>query len=211
MAYLNSNIPVIDAYIRNEYLYNHTMGHGSVTKCNIHTVSSIESMTPLFETLLHNGVNWTRRPITAFCWKKDAPILPLNEHVYWDCFTYYVDVQIRHRLQGLSADLISISGKKYNGEYLFTIDWAHENNMMTNVSFGETPEHKCAHFFKVDDGNFFLYPNNKIIWKDKSFTEDRIKSNPGYLIDNSTYRVENGFYYESDDNFITNFNEITPD
>ena len=31
MAYLNHNIPPFSAYIRNEYLYNHTKGHGDFT------------------------------------------------------------------------------------------------------------------------------------------------------------------------------------
>ena len=209
MPYLNSNIPVIDCFFRNEYLYNHTKGHGEFTRCNVHSVASIESRTLLFEVFLENGVNWTRRPITSFCWKEDAPVHPLEEHIYWDCFSYYIDVNIRHRLQGLSADLLSISGKKYSGEYLFTIDWAHENNMMANVSFAETAEHKCAHIFKVDDGNFFAYPNNRIVWKDRAFTENRIMSNPGYIIDTNLYSVEGGTtYYESDNNYQTEFAKV---
>ena len=205
MPYLNSNIPVISCYFRDNFLYNHEKGFVSHTKCEVHSVSSIESKTLLFEVFLENGVNWTRRPINSFCWKKDAPILELQEHIYWDCFSYYIDVQIRHRLQGLTADLTSISGKKYKGEYLFTIDWAYENNMMTNVSFAETPEHKCAHIFKGFDGNFFAYPNNKVVWYDRAFTSNRITSNPGYVIDSRTYSVENGNYFESNSDFLTDF------
>jgi hypothetical protein len=207
MPYLNSNTPVISAFIRNEYLFNHEKGFGEYTKCDIHAVASIESRTLLFEAFLENGVNWTRRPITAFCWKPDAPILPLEEHIYWDCFSYYIDVQVRHRLYNFKADLISISGQKRLGNYLYTIDWAHENTMMTNIGFAETNEHKCAHIFKGEDGNFFAYPNNKIIWYDRAFTENRISSNPGYIIDNKLYSVEDRTYYESDNMYQTNFNK----
>ena len=73
MAYLNHNIPPFSAYIRNEYLYNHTKGHGEFTFADIHTVNCMERRAILFECLLPNGVNWTRRPINAFVWKKDAP------------------------------------------------------------------------------------------------------------------------------------------
>lgn len=205
MAYLNSNIPVIPCLFRNEYLFNHTKGHGEFTPCEVHTVASIESRSLLFEVFLENGVNWTRRPITSFCWKDSAPVLPLEEHIYWDCFSYYIDVQVRHRLANLSADLISISGVKRKGTYLFTIDWAHENNMMANVSFAETAEHKCAHVFKGEDGNFFAYPNNRIVWYDRAFTENRITSNPGYIIDQTIYSVEDKNYYETDKKFITEF------
>ena len=84
MAYLNSNIPTITCYIRNEFLYNHEKGTGEFTLVDVHSVASIQKRVPLFEAFLENGVNWTRRPIHAFCWKKNAEVLPLTEHVYWD-------------------------------------------------------------------------------------------------------------------------------
>ena len=65
MAYLNHNLPTFTCYLRNEYLYNHEMGHGEHTRCDVHTVASIEKRTPLFEAFLENGVNWTRRPLIA--------------------------------------------------------------------------------------------------------------------------------------------------
>ena len=89
MPYLNHNIPPFSAYIRNEYLYNHTKGHGDFTFADVHTVNCMERRAILFECLLPNGVNWTRRPINAFVWKKDAPKYPLNIHMYWDCKTSY--------------------------------------------------------------------------------------------------------------------------
>ena len=82
MPYLNHNIPPFSAYIRNEYLFNHTKGHGDFTFADVHTVNCMERRAILFECLLPNGVNWTRRPINAFVWKKDAPQYPLNIHMY---------------------------------------------------------------------------------------------------------------------------------
>jgi hypothetical protein len=142
MSYLNANIPTITCYMRNEYLYNHEQGHGEFTKADVHTVASIEKRVPLFEAFLENGVNWTRRPINAFCWKLDAEVLPLSEHMYWDCFSSYIDVQVRTRMFGLKADLISITGVKRQGTYMFTLDWSHENKNMLDTNFSETPEHK---------------------------------------------------------------------
>lgn len=206
MAYLNHNIPTTRCMIRNEFLFNHTKGFGEFTNCDVHMVASMEGMTPVFEAFLENGVNWTRRPINAFCWKSDAPTYPLTEHIYWDCFSNYCDVQIRNRLSGLRAELITPSGSKKEGTYMFTIDWGFENKAgMLDVSFSETFEHKCAHFFKMDDGNFFAYPNNRIVWKDKAWTFNRIKENPGYIIDHNIYSVEGEGKYETDDNYFTEF------
>ena len=192
----------------NEFLFNHTKGHKEVTPCDIHTVTSMEGTSPLFEAFLENGVNWTRRPLHAFCWKKDAPIRPLTDHIYWDCFSDYIDVSIRNRLSGLQAELITPSGKKETGTYLYTLDWGFENKAgMLDVSFSETFEHKCAHLFKMEDGNFFAYPNNKIIWKDKAWTFNRINKNPGYIIDENIYSVEGEGKYETDNSFMTEFKE----
>ncbi len=145
MAYLNANVPTLTCYIRNEFLFNHEKGHGEFTAADVHSVASIQKRTPLFEAFLENGVNWTRRPINAFAWRKDAERLPLTEHVYWDCFSSYIDVQVRERLSGLRADLISITGVKRQGVYLFTLDWSHENRNVLDTNFSETPEHKCGH------------------------------------------------------------------
>jgi hypothetical protein len=119
MAYLNHNIPTTRCLIRNEFLFNHTKGFGEFTNCDVHMVASMEGMTPVFEAFLENGVNWTRRPINAFCWKTDAPTYSLTEHIYWDCFSNYCDVQIRNRLSGLRAELITPSGGKKEGTYMF--------------------------------------------------------------------------------------------
>jgi hypothetical protein len=209
MSYLNHNIPTITCFIRNEYLFNYEQGFGEFTLADVHSVASMEKRVPLFEAFLENGVNWTRRPITAFCWKKDAPVYPLETHMYWDCFSPYIDVQVRNRLAGLRAELIDFKGNKREGTYLFTLDWSWENkagNLDTN--FSETPEHKCGHLFKMDDGNFFIYPNNRIIWYDDAWIENRISGNPGYKIDMNIYSVENKRKVKTDYSYITEFEEL---
>ena len=208
MAYLNHNIPTITCYMRNQFLFNHEKGFGEYTLADVHSVASIEKRVPLFEAFLENGVNWTRRPITAFCWKKDAPIYPLEVHMYWDCFSPYVDVQVRNRLSGLRAQLIDYKGNRHEGNYMFTLDWGWENKGgMLDTNFSETPEHKCGHVFKMDDGNFFIYPNNRIIWYDDAWVYNRIDKNPGYKIDMNVYTVENKRKLESDYSYMTEFKE----
>jgi hypothetical protein len=209
MAYLNHNIPVIRCLIRNEFLYNHEKGFREFTPCDVHCVASMEGITPLFEAFFENGVNWTRRPLNAFCWKKEAPIRPLTDHIYWDCFSNYVDVHIRNRLNGLKAQLVMPSGEKIDGNYMFTIDWGFENKAgMLNTSFSETFEHKCAHVFMMEEGNFFAYPNNRIIWYDKAWTHNRISMNPGYQIDQTIYSVEGSVRQETDNSYMTEFRDV---
>jgi hypothetical protein len=77
----------------------------------------MEKRTPLFECFLENGVNWTRRPLHALCWDPEAEIEPLNQIMYWDCFSTYIDVQRRHRLAGLSAELIRPDNTKVTKQW----------------------------------------------------------------------------------------------
>lgn len=202
MAYLNHNLPTFTCWIRNEYMFNHEKGWGEHTLCDVHSVASLEKHVPLFEAFLENGVNWTRRPINAFCWKTDAPVYPLYVHMYWDCFSPYIDVQIRNRMANLRAELIDFQGNKHTGVYMFTLDWSWENKAHLNTNFSETPEHKCAHMFKMDDGNFFAYPNNRIIWYDDAWTKNRISTNPGYKIDMNEYSVENSRRIETSEEYF---------
>jgi hypothetical protein len=189
-------------------MFNHTKGHGQYTLCDVHSVASIEKRSPLFEAFLENGVNWTRRPINAFCWKKDAPVRPLNEHMYWDCFSPYIDVQVRQRLSGLRAELLTYKQERLEGTYMFTLDWSWENKSgATDINFSETPEHKCAHVFKMDEGNFFAYPNNRVIWYDDAWIKNRIEKNPGYLIDLNIYSVENSRKMETSNHYIYTTNK----
>ena len=163
MAYLNANIPTITCFIRNEFLFNFERGQNEYTAADVHSVASIQKRTPLFEAFLENGVNWTRRPIHAFCWKTNAETLPLTEHVYWDCFSSYIDVQVRERLSGLRADLISITGVKRQGVYMFTLDWSEGDFNELDFGYASKPDqHKCGHVIQMDNGNFAIQPNNRM-------------------------------------------------
>lgn len=205
VAYLNHNLPTFTCYIRNEYLYNHEKGHGQFSLCDVHSVASIENRVPLFEAFLDNGVNWTRRPLMAFCWKKDAPPPTVQDCYYWNCFSPYINVNIRSRFAGLAARLIKYDGKTVRGEYMFTLDWSWEDRSTLNTNFSETPEHKCAHIFKIEDGNFYAYPNNRIVWHDDAFIDVPLKSNPGYIIDQTVYSVESKRFMFTDNQYVTSF------
>ena len=207
MPYLTHNLPTFTCFIRNEYLFNHKKGHGEYTMCDVHSVTSMEKRVPLFECYLDNGVNWTRRPITALCWKECDPV-PLEETMYWDCFSPYVDVGIRARLKGLRGILIPPSDKREWGEYMFTIDWGWENKAILDTNFSEHPEHKCAHLFKMENGNFYAYPNNRIIWHDDAWVETPLTKNPGYQIDQNFYSVENKRIKYTDNSFMTEFTDL---
>jgi len=88
---------------------------------------------------------------------------------------------------------------------MFTLDWGWENKSILDTNFSETPEHKCAHVFKMDNGNFYAYPNNRIVWHDNAWVDKPIDKNPGYKIDLTVYSVENKRTLFTDYSYITEF------
>ena len=59
----------------------------------------------------------------------------------------------------------------------------------------------------MDEGNYFAYPNNRIIWYDDAWIKDRITKNPGFIIDLNVYTVENTRKQETDYQFMTEFKD----
>jgi hypothetical protein len=91
---------------------------------------------------------------------------------------------------------------------MFTIDWGWENKAILDTNFSEHPEHKCAHLFKMENGNFYAYPNNRIIWHDDAWVEKPLTKNPGYQIDQNFYSVENKRIKYTDNSFMTEFTDL---
>jgi hypothetical protein len=162
MAYLNVNVPLVECFIREEFLRDMQDGHGKKHECIIFGMSSIAGKTPLFHCLLTDGGIWWKQPIHAFCWK-ESTAMELDELVLWDSFSYYPSVTEFSFLKSKKMFYKSRRSVEYAGEYLFTIDWAGEDSNMLDVSTSEVPgQHKCGHVIKLDNGNFAIQPNNRM-------------------------------------------------
>ena len=58
------------------------------------------------------------------------------------------------------------------------------------------------HVFQMDEGNYYVYPNNRIIWHDNAWVYNPITKNPGYEIDMNIYSVENRSEMITDNSYI---------
>jgi len=167
----NVNIPPIECFIRAEYLRNLEDSHGTVFPCLVFGFSSIPTRVPLFHFLMEDGGIWWRMPISAFCWKPDAEPMKLEDLVLWDSFSYSASVSVFYILKDKRVQYISRDKKTYTGTYMFTIDWFSGNYNNLDIGFSEAPgQHKCGHVIKLDNGNFAIQPNNRILIQDPSFT-----------------------------------------
>ena len=81
MAFLCSNLPHVDVFVKKEYLYDLEKGHGELEPGLWISVKSIQGRALYFETYLPNyGALYDKLPISAFVWKEDyGESLPLSE------------------------------------------------------------------------------------------------------------------------------------
>lgn len=167
---LNINLPAIECFVRGEYLRNLEDSFDKKFPCIIFGMSSIPSRTPLFHFLMEDGGIWWRMPISAFCSKIEAEAQPLDELVLWDSFSYYPTVCTFDIFKNKKMTYVTREKKKYTGDYLFTLDWSAGDPNILDTGFSEAPgQHKCGHVINLENGNFAIQPNNRILLHDASF------------------------------------------
>lgn len=194
MSYLNANIPPIYCKIRKEYLYDLKLHKGETEDCVIFGFASIPGRAVLFHIMLPNGACYWRLPVSAFFQKSydraQVPDMQEHELELWNSFSYHPSVTCFDWLVGERCKYIGINKKYYHGQYLFTIDWASPDPNILDVEHSEIPqEHKCGHVLALDNGNFAIQPNNRILWSVGSFTTSG--TIPDYKVQNTEWNVEN--------------------
>ena len=183
MAQLNANIPYIEAFVRDSYLFNNE-NNKELTPCYIFGVKTIINRPLLFHCQLQNGVVWWSLPLSAFVWKKDFDILADSEDErlsllqYWDCQSNDVSVTVFTYLQNYIVDVFNRNKDWYRGKYLFTIDDYYSDNNSLPSGYAIDSNTKCYHIIKLDNGNFGAYPNNYLRWNNLNFCDPYDKNNP---------------------------------
>jgi hypothetical protein len=201
MSYLNASIPPIYCQIRREYLYDLKLNKGETEDCVVFGLTSIPGRAVLFHTLLTNGAIFWRLPISAFIQKgfecSRVPNQNLVDLELWNSFSYYPSINSFDFLIGQKCKYLGVDKKFYAGEYLFTIDWAHPEPNIIDTEHSEIPqEHKCGHLLALDNGNYAIQPNNRILWNVPSFTT--ASHWPDYKVQTSYWNVENKDFISED-------------
>ena len=189
-----ANVPYIKCYVKKEYLYDLTKGHGEFEECVLLAVKSMQGKALIFEAYLPNyGACFDKFPLSAFVWRTDiveSEQLPLGQIELWDAFSYDIQIWTKRMLRNCDVD-IYIPGKgKVGGEYLFTIDSVHSDPNMINTSVAEVPsEHKQFNVGKLVNGQFFAQPNNRMLWYEQSLTPSELK-HPDFKVASKYYFCE---------------------
>jgi len=160
--YLNANIPLIECYVRGNYLRDQRDSHDKYFWCVVFGVCSVPKQAPLFHFVMEDGGIWWRAPISAFCQEEGVKEQPLHDLVLWDSFSYNIAVTTFHQLADAKMRFTTRDKTQFEGRYLFTLDWTEGDFNELNYGYAGRPDqHKAAHCIKLDNGNFALQPNNR--------------------------------------------------
>lgn len=164
-------LPPHKVWVRKEYLRDHKDGHGELLEGYWVSVKSVPGKVLYFETFLPEiGALFDKLPISAFQWhnKKIKEPFGLKKLCKFDCFDYDITV-IEKPLLG-ACKFRDNDGNWFYCDYVFTVDTCAASSKL-DMFFSETDaEHKSMNVLAMENGQFAIQPNNKIIWTDKSLS-----------------------------------------
>ena len=189
------NLPAKKIYVRKEYLTDHQSGFGEFVEGVWVSAKSIPGRAFYFETYLPEyGAMYDKLPISAFLDRPETPQpdLDLPNLQFWNCMDYGVIAIQKQFIGSMDFELRTRDYGLMSGEYLFTLDNYHSDIDVIDTNVSETPdEHKSHNCVLLENGQFALYPNNRIRIYDLSITPETPKT-PDFKVSTKYYQVENG-------------------
>ena len=189
------NLPAKKIYVRKEYLTDHQSGFGEFVEGVWVSAKSIPGRAFYFETYLPEyGAMYDKLPISAFLDRPETPQpdLDLPNLQFWNCMDYGVIAIEKQFIGSMDFELQTRDYGLMSGEYLFTLDNYHSDIDVIDTNVSETPdEHKSHNCVLLENGQFALYPNNRIRIYDLSITPETPKT-PDFKVSTKYYQVENG-------------------
>jgi hypothetical protein len=214
LSQLICNLPAIHVWVRKEYLRDHEDGHGEFVKGVWVSCKSMPGRAFYFETYLPDyGAMFDKLPISAFVSEPETPKKDLKLHnlQFWNCMDYGVVSIHKQFVSSMMFEAYTRDQGKLKGTYVATIDNYHADINTIDYSTSETPaEHKSHNLLELENGQFGLYPNNRMRIYDNSLTPDKPLM-PDFKVSTMEYQVENNpslsRYGDSDDYFYKSKDE----
>ena len=195
MAGLVCNLPSIDVWVRKEYLRDLQDGHGQFVEGVWITAKSIAGRAFYFETYLPEyGAMFDKLPISAFVSKPVTPKLDMNlpNLQFWNCMDYNVTAIHKQFIGSMDFEVLTRDFGIVKGTYVCTLDNYHNQPDVIDYSTSEIPEeHKSFNLLQLNNGQYCLYPNNRMRIYDNSLTPEKPKI-PDFKVSTVEYQVENG-------------------
>ena len=189
------NLPAKKVWVRREYLRDHQDGHGEFVEGVWVSAKSIPGRAFYFETYLPEyGAMYDKLPISAFLQFPQTPVIDmdLGNLQFWNCMDYGVMAINKGFIAEMDVELRTRDHDLQKGSYLFTLDNYHANPDVIDNNVSEVPqEHKSHNCIALENGQFALYPNNRMRLYDLSITPEEPKF-PDFKVSTIEYQVESG-------------------
>ena len=196
MSTLICNLPAIHVWVRKEYLRDHKDGHGEFVKGVWGSAKSMPGRAFYFETYLYEyAALFDKLPISAFLSspKTPDPDMNLQNLQFWNCMDYGVTAITKSIIGSADYEINTRDFGSIRGEYICTLDNYHDSADSIDCSTSETPaEHKSHNLIALNNGQFALYPNNRMRIYDNSLTPPEPKV-PDFKVSTEYYQVEHGY------------------
>jgi hypothetical protein len=148
-----------------------------------------------FETYLPEyAAMYDKLPISAFVSSPKTPIpdLDLPNLQFWNCMDYGVVAVQKQFIGSMDYECYTRDFGTQKGVYICTLDNYHQDPDVIDYATSENPaEHKSHNLIELQNGQFALYPNNRIRIYDNSLTPNEPKT-PDFKVSTRYYQVENG-------------------
>ena len=208
------NLPAEKVWVRKENLTDHKSGHGEFVEGVWVSAKSIPGRAFYFETYLPEyGAMYDKLPISAFLRapKTPTPDMSLEHLQFWNCMDYGVMAINKGFISSMDAEIRTRDHGLIHGQYLFTLDNYHVNIDIVDNNVSEVPqEHKSHNCIQLENGQYALYPNNRMRLYDLSITPQEPKT-PDFKVSTIEYQVESGTNWgrlgDTDDYFWETPNE----
>jgi len=195
MSQLITNLPAIKVWVRKEYLRDLQDGHGEFVEGVWVSAKSIPGRAFYFETYLPEyAAMYDKLPISAFVSspKTPDPDLDLPNLQFWNCMDYGVRSIVKQHISTMDFEVYTRNYESLKGKYLFTLDNFHDNPDVVDTNVSENPqEHKSHNCIALENGQFCLYPNNRMRIYDLSITPETPET-PDFKVSTHIFQVENG-------------------
>ena len=140
------------------------------------------------------GAMYDKLPISAFVRSPETPVIDMSlENLqFWNCMDYGVTAINKGFVSSMDAEIFTRDHGLMRGQYLFTLDNYHANPDVIDNNVSETPaEHKSHNCIALNNGQFALYPNNRMRLYDLSITPEEPRF-PDFKVSTIEYQVEAG-------------------
>ena len=181
---MNKNLPPIQLYVRNQFLFNQEEGFEKFTYCTLISVRALQNQALQFTVLLDNGALFTGLPAHAFCFSKEAKLRPLIQCQLWDCISKEIDVITLDSLRYMSCT-VKLGETIVKAQYHFSVDFVGNNDLSRN------PIHwKMLHSLETEDGSFVLQPQYRIQFQDVALCNNAKNGLPKYKFNEKIWTCE---------------------